>query len=184
MACRALSASHSARCVIAWSGWRSGSSRAASPSNQSGSGGCNGCNHRSDAWAGRSIVLPFPRPHRRSSASDEFLAQLNPAGNARGFKQLIDQMLQSRDLTLNDARRLALDRVFVRCWTRSDCAALENGASGLRSSCESIARNSSLLRSASRSSCSAGAQRLLALAQGSLLRARVFPLPCGARSEP
>jgi hypothetical protein len=86
---------------------------------------------------------------------DPLAAQLELAlGDARHVEQVVEQPGHLGHLALDDlARPTAAPRRRARAW-RGSCAALRIGASGLRSSCASVARNSSLRRSATRSSAS------------------------------
>ena len=104
------------------------------------------------------------------------------ARDARHIEQIVDQARQVRQLPLDHVARPDQLRVADRSM-RMSCTALRIGASGLRSSCASIARNSSLWRSASFSACSARARSTTSLcsARLALRQLRVGPLQRGVQ---
>ena len=109
------------------------------------------------------------RPARPRSVRSSIL----PRRDARDVEQVVDQAHQVVDLALDHRahRRRPRRRPPPAC--AACCSALRIGASGLRSSCASIARNSSLRRSASlqRGFCRAAPRDLLLC---TLIKARVI----------
>ena len=73
------------------------------------------------------------------------------ARDARDLQEVVDQADHVVDLPLHDLER-RVERVRRTSASASICSELRIGASGLRSSCASVARNSSLRRSASAAS--------------------------------
>jgi hypothetical protein len=89
---------------------------------------------------------------------DQLVAQQDLAGgDAADVEQVVDEVGEVAELAVDDARRL-LPR---RRASRSSCiseTALRIGASGLRSSCASMAMNSCIRRPACSTSCSGAAR--------------------------
>ena len=97
-------------------------------------------------------------------------------------EQIVDEPCQVRDLPLDDLAHPRDARRRCGAILPSTCAAVTIGASGLRSSCDSIARNSSLRRLASCSFSSAdlGARNLALQAAVEL---RIVERDGGARRD-
>ncbi len=142
--------------------------RSASPFTVSGASGLTTDN----AWPRSSISGWMVSTARAMSVATSIgsLRQVDlAAGDTRHVQQVVHQTCQMRSC------RSIISREPRSCsseWLmRMRCTALRIGASGLRSSCASIARNSSLLRSASRSACSALVRSMTSLCSARLARA-------------
>ena len=135
---------------------------------------------RSTGDAGLTAVLRGCRRGRRWRLRSSTLAARDP----RHVEQVVDQMHHWLHLALDDVARL-LDASGVVAGMRAGArAALRIGASGLRSSCASIARNSSLRRSVSFSFSSlrrrASSVNLRSLTSSAMPVRRIVPSPAKA----
>ena len=128
-------------------------SRTGSASTHSGSGGSA---TSSSCWrASMSGRLVSTARATTAATSTGSLRKLDlAAGDARHVQQVVHQAGQVLHLPLHHVARLRHARPASAPASRRICRPLRMGASGLRSSWASIARNSSLRRSASRNSCS------------------------------